>query len=121
MSGFIELAGLALWGWEMTRNIRFGQRLAANPERLVPLPVTAHWVPDAQTKVCELLHRYPDLLPVFLHYGFTPLANPALRRMIARVVTIEQVCRRESVDLDSFLQELRSSIAAAKRPAMLPS
>jgi hypothetical protein len=69
----------------------------------------------------ELLGRYPELLPIFLHHGFKPLANPALRRTVARVVTIEQVCRRESVDLDAFLQELRSSIAAAKRPAVLPS
>ncbi|HLG98903.1 MAG TPA: DUF1858 domain-containing protein [Bryobacteraceae bacterium] len=121
VSGFIELAGLALWGWEMTRNIRFGQRLVTNPERVVPLPVAADWLPDAQTKVGELLGRYPELLPVFLHHGFTPLANPALRRTVARVVTIEQVCRRESVDLDAFLQELRSSIAAAKRPAVLRS
>ena len=83
--------------------------------------MTADWLPDARTRVGELLDRYPDLLPIFLHHGFTPLANPALRRTIARVVTVEQVCRRESVDLDSFLQELRSSIAAAKRPAMLPS
>lgn len=121
VSGFIELAGLALWGWEMTRNIRFGQRLAADPERLVPLPASADWLPDGQTKVGELLNRYPDLLPIFLHHGFTPLANPALRRTIARVVTIEQVCRRESVDLDAFLQELRSWVAAAKRPTVLPS
>ena len=92
-----------------------------NPERVVPLPVAADWLPDAQTKVGELLGRYPELLPIFLHHGFTPLAKPALRRTVARVVTIEQVCRRESVDLDAFLQELRSSIAAAKRPAVLPS
>ena len=110
ISGFIELAGLALWGFEMVRNIRFGQRLTHSPE----VPVSAHsgddFVLSPQTRIGEILERYPDTLPIFLRRGFTPLANPALRRTVARIVTVEQVCRRESVDLDSFLEELRSSI-----------
>ncbi len=110
LSGFIELAGLALWGFEMVRNIRYGQHLM----RVHQVPISAtpadNWVLGPQTRIGEILERYPDILPVFLRRGFTPLANPALRRTVARIVTVEQVCRRESVDLDLFLEELRDSI-----------
>ncbi len=116
VSGFIELAGLALWGFEIVRNIRFGQHLIRHPEPPVSVPAAGDWVPGPQTRIGEILERYPDTLPLFLRRGFTPLANPALRRTVARIVTVEQVCRRESVDLDSFLEELRSSVETIRRP-----
>jgi hypothetical protein len=89
VSGFIELAGLALWGFEMVRNIQFGQRLTQSRE----VPVSAHSGDDLvlspQTRIGEILQRYPDTLPIFLRRGFTPLANPALQRTVARIVTVE--------------------------------
>ena len=48
-------------------------------------------------RVGEVLDRYPDLLDTFLAFGFTPLANPVLRRTLARYVTIAQACRRLQV------------------------
>ncbi len=78
------------------------------------VPVSAdsadHWVLGPQTRIGEILECYPDTLPVFLRRRFTPLDNPALRRPVARIVTVEQVCRIESIDLDSFLEELRSTV-----------
>jgi len=115
ISGFIEVSGLALWGLEMIRNIRFGQHLMKNPETPVSVLYTGDWVLGPQTRIGEILERYPDTLPVFLRRGFTPLANPAIRRTVARIVTVEQVCRRESVDLDSFPAELRSSVETIRR------
>ncbi|HCX30424.1 MAG TPA: hypothetical protein DHU55_11765, partial [Blastocatellia bacterium] len=37
-----------------------------------------------------------------------PLANPVLRKTMARVVTLEQACRREGVNLAELLSDLRS-------------
>lgn len=104
VSGFIEVVGLTLWAYELVRNMRVG---IENEKResivdLRPLVVAA------QTRVADVLRSYPAALDVFLKHGFTPLSNPVLRRTMARVVTIEQVCRREGVDLDRLLTDLRS-------------
>ena len=50
---------------------------------MISVPLTGDWVLGPQTRIGEILERYPDTLPVFLRRGFTPLANPALRRTVA--------------------------------------
>ena len=104
-SGFIEVVALTLWGYELIANMRAGKRLEKQ---------TGEWgVTHAgdlditpQTRVADVLARYPQSLSVFLRNGFSPLANPVLRKTMARVVTLEQACRREGVNLDELLQEL---------------
>ena len=61
-----------------------------------------------QSRVGDVLSAYPQSLDVFLRHGFTPLSNPLLRKTMARVVTVEQACRREGVDLQQLLGELQS-------------
>jgi hypothetical protein len=57
----------------------------------------------------EVLARYPDLLPVFLAHGFTPLANPVFRKTIARHVSVESACRLLGIDIGLFVQALNAS------------
>ena len=106
ISGFIEVVGLALWGYELLRNMRVGVKLEhAGQERLTnvtPLIIAP------QSRVSDVLSAYPASLDVFLKHGFTPLSNPVLRKTMARVVTVEQACRREGVDLQELLGELQS-------------
>jgi len=71
---------------------------------------------QASTKVGELLSAYPMLLPVFVGHGFTALANPILRRTLAKQVSISQACRMHGVDLEDLLKEL--SEATAPRPGV---
>jgi len=66
-----------------------------------PLDIT----PD--TKVGEVLARYPQSLEIFVRSGFTLLRNPVLRKTMARAITIEQACRREGVNLAGLLAELK--------------
>jgi uncharacterized protein DUF1858 len=47
----------------------------------------------AQTKVAEVVDRYPQTRPVFLQFGFTMIDNPVARQFLARSVSIEQACR----------------------------
>ena len=54
----------------------------------------------------DVLARYPQSLEIFVRRGFTPPRNPVLRKTVARVITIEQACRREGVDLTGLLDEL---------------
>jgi hypothetical protein len=62
----------------------------------------------ATNRVGEILDHYPELLETFLAFGFKPLANPILRRTIARYVTLAQACRQLRLDLESFLAALNA-------------
>ncbi|HEU4403510.1 MAG TPA: DUF1858 domain-containing protein, partial [Candidatus Polarisedimenticolia bacterium] len=66
------------------------------------------WRPPiaSETMVGDLLTAYPALLPIFVTNGFAPLANPLLRRTLARGVSVAMACRMHGVDLDGFLGQL---------------
>lgn len=53
-----------------------------------------------------MLDRYPALLPVFVEFGFKPLASPVLRRTVARWVTVAAACRTLGVDVQALLDAL---------------
>jgi uncharacterized protein involved in response to NO len=105
-SGFIEVVGLTLWGYELFANMRAGKKLE-RATSIVDGNGDGRFQLTPQTKVGDVLAHYPQSLQIFLRHGFTPLANPVLRKTMARVVTIEQACRREGVDLDQLLGELQ--------------
>jgi hypothetical protein len=73
---------------------------AADPARGGPI--------RAGDSVAGVLDRHPELLPVFLEWGFKPLANPVLRRTAARGVTVALACRIVGVDPGEFLAALNS-------------
>lgn len=116
VSGFFEVVGLGLWAYDLVRHMRAGWRL----ERAAP-PVAAiaeqPFHLTLQTKVAEVIERYPQTLDVFLRHGFTALRHPVLRRTMARAVTLEQACRREGVDATALLAELRQLIDVKSSPA----
>jgi len=99
LSGVLELAALALSGFNLwkTMGTETQEDLAA-----------AAWRPPItpETKVGDLLQAYPEPLPVFVSSGFAPLANPVLRRTLARGVSITQACRMHGADLEPSLGRL---------------
>ena len=107
VSGFIEVVGLALWGYELVANMRVGRKLERESG---PLTLAQHLEITPHTKVGEVLSRYPQSLEIFVRRGFPLLRNPVLRKTMARAITIEQACRREGVDLADLLGELRQEI-----------
>jgi hypothetical protein len=121
ISGVLEVTGLAMWGTHLWL-IMAGRARIRRPANVI-----------SQTDSCDhrsirgsdtpgrVLERFPDLLPVFVAHGFSALANPQLRATLARVVTIEQACRRMGIDLDEFLAALnRARDAQSDRRADLP-
>ena len=104
VSGFIEVIGLTLWGYELFANMRLGKKFEREAIVLNPLQ-PLHIAPD--TKVGEVLARYPESLEIFVRRGFTLLRNPVLRKTMTRAITMEQACRRERVDLAGLLDEIR--------------
>jgi hypothetical protein len=119
ISGFLEVIGLTLWGYELLSNMRVGKKLEKETialNFLQPLDIT----PD--TKVGEVLARYPQSLEIFVRRGFPLLRNPVLRKTMARAITVEQACRREGVDQAGLLDELQLLTEGDRiRPARLVS
>ncbi|GBC99843.1 Putative 1,2-phenylacetyl-CoA epoxidase, subunit D [bacterium HR17] len=111
-SGFVQWAGIALWADDLWHTIATGRRIAK--EGASPADELTDITP--QTKVAAILERYPQTLEVFLRHGFAPLANPVLRKTMAKVVTVEQACRREGVDIDALLRDLRRAAGLEPEP-----
>ena len=59
--------------------------------------------------VAAVLESEPGLLDVFLTAGFTHLSSPYARQTVARVVTLEQACRRTGRDIQPFLTDLNQA------------
>ena len=107
ISGFIEVVGLTLWGYELFANMRAGKKLERES---AGIKTHGQFVITPSTKVGDVLNRYPQSLEIFVRRGFTPLRNAVLRKTMARVITIEQACRREGVDLSDLLSELEQMV-----------
>jgi uncharacterized protein DUF1858/NnrS protein len=99
VSGVLELIGLALFGYNLWRTLDARTEDEAAAGRMSP-PIAR------ETLVGDLLAAYPGLLPVFLGAGFTPLANPILRKTLAKGVSIGQACRMHGVEIEGFLGRL---------------
>lgn len=104
VSGVLELAALLLFGvnlWK-TLDAETADEVAA-----------AGWRPPiaSETRVGDLLAAYPGLLPIFARNGFAALANPVLRRTVARGVSVAQACRMHGIDLKHFLGQLAEAKA----------
>ena len=99
VSGVIELLAIILFGINIWKTLD-----AATPDE----SAAAGWRPPiaSETRVADILSAYPALLPVFISHGFTALANPILRRTVARGVSIAQACRMHGVDVQKFLARL---------------
>ncbi len=98
LSGVLELAALLLFGYNLWRTLDATTVEVAKVSWLPPVA--------AGTKVGDLLLAYPGLLPVFVSHGFTALANPVMRRTVAKQVSLHQACRMHGVDEERFLKEL---------------
>jgi hypothetical protein len=118
VSGVLEVTGLALWGVQLWRVMAGRARLrgagAAAPAVIPGEPVLA------AHRVGDVLDRYPALLHTFVAFGFTALAKPLLRRTLAPLVSVEQACRRQGVDVEQLLAALNRARAAGECRRALP-
>lgn len=66
---------------------------------------------DENTNVGKLLEKVPEALDVLIKYGFTPLKNPLLRKILPYTVTLGQAKKIRRLSDEKFqrmLEELRS-------------
>lgn len=112
ISGVLEMLGLAWWGahlWLIMAgrikppSVRHNARHGAGFVPGEPI--------EAQHVVGEILEQWPGALETFVGFGFRPLANPLLRRTLARRVTIAQACRLLGVPQPELLTALNAEQA----------
>lgn len=107
-SGLLEVGGLAVWGAHLWLIMAGRLPRPAAPSRTVPkrselqagAPITTACL------VGDILEEYPELLNVFLSFGFQPLANARLRQALARRITVKQACRLTGQDPDRLIEAL---------------
>jgi hypothetical protein len=114
VSGLLEVAGLAVWGVHLARLMLGRPGWEDSPRGVWPRKV------GPGDSVTEILDRQPVLRPVFLEFGFRPLANPVLRRTAARGVTVALACRIVGADLEKFLAALNARIPFPRPALSLP-
>ncbi len=67
-----------------------------------------------QTRVGEILTRWPETAEVFVANGFDALADEAHREQVKSLpITLEMACQRHGVDLDRMVALLRETVEAA--------
>ncbi len=113
LSGMLEVAGLALWGlhlWAiMDGRSQAGAMATSGPSLGPGVPIRA------DHRVGDVLDAFPQLLFVFLRYGFTPLENAFFRHTFAPRVSIARACRTLDVDEETLLEALNRA-AGIERP-----
>jgi hypothetical protein len=110
VSGLLEVTGLALWGfhlWSIMAGRAVVRQSADQPLASTPLRPGAPI--EADNLVGDVLALYPELLPTFRSFGFRAVANPLIRKTIARYVTLQRACELMDVDLRMFVDALNSA------------
>ncbi|MBI2893741.1 MAG: DUF542 domain-containing protein [Deltaproteobacteria bacterium] len=74
---------------------------------------------SGDTIVATLVAAHPEALPILIEAGFTPLANPILRRTMARAVSVRQACRMHHIDLGVVLARIRAACPHGAGPVKL--
>jgi hypothetical protein len=105
VSGLLEVTGLAIWGVHLWRVMSGRAKAKTTESHYVGDPIPDGPI-DPSYSVAAVLDRYPLLIDTFVAHGFTMLANPRLRKSIARVVSIQRACQRMDVDCRQFIEEL---------------
>ena len=64
----------------------------------------------AQTRMGEIIERWPETVAILVANGFAPLADPAHQALVKTMpVTLEMACERHGVSLEEMLQRLRAA------------
>ncbi|MCY7731198.1 DUF1858 domain-containing protein [Aerococcus urinaeequi] len=62
---------------------------------------------DLNRPVKQVFDSHPELLDILVDLGFKPLANPAMRQSVGKVVTLKQGCKLINLPLEQLVNELQ--------------
>ncbi len=104
VSGLLELTAIGLWGFHLWRIMRGWQPSAATG------PITRITADD---RIGHIVQQFPQTLPLLLARGFAPLANPLLRRTLARGISVRQAANQQGLDVDDLVRALNGAAFGA--------
>jgi hypothetical protein len=110
VSGLLEVTGLGLWGfhlWSIMAGRAPVRQSGEGP--LASAPLRPEAAIEADNLVGDVLALYPELLPTFRSFGFRAVANPLIRKTVARHVTLQRACQLMDVDLRKFVDALNGA------------
>lgn len=102
VSGTLEVTALALWGFHLWRIMNGYVPVA----RLAAPAYRAGDVVRPDHIVGQVIREDPSAIDVLIGIGFTPLANPVLRKTVANAVTFEQAARKIGIDVNAVIKAL---------------
>ncbi|OWY72773.1 hypothetical protein B7486_00050 [cyanobacterium TDX16] len=112
ISGLFEVTGIAVWGVSLWR-IMNGWSPAVEP---VERPSTI----TADDKIGLVVEWFPATLPVLLAKRFAPLANPVMRRTMARAISVRTAAAHHQLNLEQLLAELNNAAFGRQDKAREP-
>ena len=56
--------------------------------------------------VFDITEKYPDVIPYLVQKGFTPLANPAMRRLMAKKISLQTALLSRGLDTAQCEKEI---------------
>ena len=64
-----------------------------------------------QTRMGEIIDRWPQTIAVLVASGFAPLADPAHQAMVKSLpVTLEMACAKHGLNLEELLGRLNAAV-----------
>lgn len=98
VSGLLELTAIALVGlhlWRIMAGWDPSDEIEERPSRIT-----------ADDKIGHIVEWFPETLPLLLTKGFTPLANPVMRRTMARTISVRTAAAHHQLDVNQLVSEL---------------
>ncbi len=103
-SGWIEFTAIGIFGYNVwkTMNAEDEDEIEGQQEALAEI--------TGDTNIAIAIDQYPEILDVFLEFGFKQLSNPVARKTVAKMFTIKQATKIHPVDVDTLLKALNEKI-----------
>jgi hypothetical protein len=99
LSGFVAATGVIFC------SVSIWSTLNARPAGAVRKSVAI----EEDANVGALVDAHEEAIPILVEAGFTAIANPLLRKTLARAVTLRQACSIHKIDLAQVLVRLRQA------------
>lgn len=103
-SGWIEFTAIGIFGYNIWKTMN------AEDEDEIEEPKETLTEITGDTNIAIAIDQYPEILDVFLEFGFKQLTNPVARKTVAKMFTIKQASKIHPVDIDTLLKALNEKI-----------
>lgn len=70
---------------------------------------------DLTIPVKQVIDAHPEIVDILVDLGFSPLANPAMRNTVGKIVSLEKGCKMINLPIEKLITELNWNGYTIKR------